>query len=210
MGLPDSSDVEGGEIEKPQHKVNLKSFYILKTPVTQVLWMAVMDSNPSFHNQCFTCPVEKVSWYDALEFINRLNTMTGKHYRLPTEAEFEYAASGGNKTHGYEYAGSNNVNDVAWYNRLSSQPVALKKPNELGLYDMSGDIWEWCSDWFEDHYYNHSPIDSPQGPLKGEKKSLRGGTWVSLDEGCMVISRAGANPSHSDKYIGFRIVRDTL
>lgn len=211
MGLPDSSLVEGGEISKPQHKVTLKSFYMLKTPVTQALWCSVMDSNPSFHKNCYTCPVENISWYDAQEFINKLNAFHKGHYRLPTEAEYEYAARGGNKSKGFIYSGSNNETDVAWFNTNSngqSHPVGQKKPNELGLMDMSGDIWEWCSDWYGMYYYKNSPSDNPLGPANGNNKVVRGGTWSSLDEGCLIISRGAARPSSKDKCIGFRIVRD--
>lgn len=211
MGLPDTSAVEGSDIEKPQHKVTLKNFYILKSPVTQALWYAVMDSNPAFHKNCYTCPVENVSWNDAQRFITTLNQLTKGHYRLPSEAEFEYAARGGKKSKGFDYSGSNDVKDVAWYTDNSldkSHPVGEKKPNELGLVDMSGNIWEWCSDWFAMYYYKNSPTDNPQGPTRGEKKVLRGGGWLSLDEGCLVISRGALMPSFKDKFTGFRIVKD--
>ncbi len=211
MGLPDSSDVEGGEIEKPQHKVNVKSFYILKTHVTQALWFSIMDSNPSIHKDCYTCPVENVSWYDAQKFISKLNKFKKGHYRLPTEAECEYAAGGGNKSHGYNYSGSNNENEVCWFqdnSNAGSHPVGNKKSNELGLFDMSGNCWEWCSDWFEMYYYKNSPSDNPQGPANGGMKVLRGGSFLSLDEGCMVISRGQLKPEYKNKYTGFRIVRE--
>jgi formylglycine-generating enzyme required for sulfatase activity len=211
MGLPDSSDVEGSEILKPQHKVTVKSFYILKTHVTQALWFSIMDSNPSFHKDCYTCPVENISWYDAQRFIDKLNKLNRGHYRLPTEAEYEYAARGGNKSRNLAYSGSNDIRDVAWYENnsgLKSHPAGQKKPNELGLVDMSGNIWEWCSDWFEMYYYKVSPSDNPQGPAKGDTRVMRGGTWVSVDEGCMVTARAAMQPAYKDKFIGFRIVRD--
>ena len=211
MGLPDTSTVEGGEIAKPLHKVNLNSFYILKTLVTQALWYSIMDTNPSFHKNCYTCPVENVSWVDAQKFINKLNTIMKEHYRLPTEAEYEYAARGGNKSRGFDYSGSNEINDVGWYINNSkgrSHTVGEKKPNELGLVDMSGNMWEWCSDWYEMFYYKVSPSDNPQGPAKGDKKVVRGGTWLSLDEGCLIISRGALSPVSKDKFTGFRIVRD--
>lgn len=211
MGLPDTSKIEGGDLEKPRHKVILKSFYILKTPVTQALWYSIMDTNPSFHKNCYTCPVDNVSWYDAQKFISKLNALNKGHYRLPTEAEYEYAARGGNKSKGYDYSGSNDVNEVGWYtdnSRDESHPVGGKNPNELGLVDMSGNIWEWCSDWYGADYYKESPSNNPQGPSDGEKKIVRGGTWLSLDEGCMVTSRGAVYPSSKDKFTGFRIVRD--
>jgi formylglycine-generating enzyme required for sulfatase activity len=211
MGLPDASAVEGGEIEKPQHKVNLKSFYILKTPVTQALWYSVMDTNPSFHKNCYACPVENISWYDAQTFINKINALKKGHYRLPTEAEYEYAARGGKKSHNFNYSGSNNANDVAWYTDNSNgqtHHVGEKKPNELSIVDMSGNIWEWCSDWYQMYYYKESPSDNPQGPVQGEKRVVRGGTWLSLDEGCMVTARGALLPASKDKFTGFRIIRD--
>jgi sulfatase modifying factor 1 len=211
MGLPDTADVEGGEISKPRHKVTLKSFYILKTQVTQALWYSIMDTNPSFHKNCYTCPVENVTWFDTQKFIEKLNKLKKGHYRLPTEAEYEYAARGGNKSRDMDYSGSNNVNDVGWFINNSqgkSHPVGEKKANELGLFDMSGNMWEWCSDWYEMYYYKDSPSDNPHGPDAGEQKVLRGGAWLSLDEGCMVISRGAMNPSSKDKFTGFRIVRD--
>lgn len=211
MGLPDTSGIEGSDIEKPLHKVTVKSFYMLKTPVTQALWYAVMDSNPSHHTGCYTCPVENVSWYDAQVFISRLNALYHAHYRLPTEAEYEYAARGGNKSLHFDYSGSNNENDVAWYTDNSgghSHPVGEKKPNELGLVDMSGNIWEWCADWYAMYYYKQSPPDNPQGPVTGNKKVVRGGTWNSLDEGCLVTTRGALMPGAKDMFTGFRIVRD--
>jgi len=210
MGLPDTSDVEGGDIEKPQHKVTVKGFYILKTQVTQALWYSVMDTNPSVHKDCYTCPVENISWFDAQRFIAKLNKLKKGHYRLPAEAEFEYAARGGNKSRGFQYSGSNEITDVGWFVDNSgghSHTVGEKKPNELGLVDMSGNIWEWCSDWYDATYYKVSPADNPQGPAKGEKKVLRGGTWGSLDEGCLVISRGALQPFFKDRFIGFRIVK---
>jgi len=211
MGLPDTSLIEGGEVAKPQHKVIVKSFYILKTPVTQALWYSVMDSNPSFHKNCYTCPVENVSWYDAQAFINKLNSLYKAHYRLPTEAEYEYAARGGDKSKGFTYSGSNEETNVAWFVDNASgrsHPVGQKKVNELGLADMSGNIWEWCSDWYGIFYYKDSPSDNPQGPANGNGKVVRGGTWSSLDEGCLIISRGASLPSAKNRYTGFRIVRD--
>lgn len=211
MGVPDTSTLEGSDIEKPQHKVTLKGFYILKTQVTQALWSSIMDSNPSFHKSCFTCPVENVSWFDAQKFITKLNKLNKEHYRLPTEAEYEYAARGGNKSRGFDYSGSNSIDDAGWFInncKGSSHPVGEKKPNELGLLDMSGNIWEWCSDWYGAYYYNQSPADNPQGPAQGEQKVLRGGTWLSLDEGCLSISRGALNPLSKNKFTGFRIVRE--
>jgi sulfatase modifying factor 1 len=211
MGLPDTTDVEGAAIEQPRHKVSLKSFYLLKTQVTQALWFSIMDTNPSIHKDCFTCPVENVSWDDAHKFINKLNKLYKKHYRFPTEAEFEYAAGGGDESRGLKYSGSNNIDEVGWYADNSggkSHPVSQKKPNELGLFDMTGNVFEWCSDWYDPHYYKVSPKDKPLGSANGQKKVLRGGSWISLDEGCMVAARGALEPTFKNKFIGFRIVRD--
>jgi len=138
-----------------------------------------MGKNPS----TFTgdnLPVEQVSWNKTQDFIKKLNQKTGKNYRLPTEAEWEYAARGGNKSKGYKYAGSNNINDVAWYTSNSNSKtheVGTKLPNELGIYDMSGNVWEWCSDWYGENYYGSSPSNNPKGPGTGDDRVLRGGSW---------------------------------
>ncbi|MBQ2346463.1 MAG: SUMF1/EgtB/PvdO family nonheme iron enzyme, partial [Kiritimatiellae bacterium] len=157
MGATTEQDGDVQDNEKPAHKVNLSDYLIGETEVTQELWVAVMGSNPtpaSFQGDP-NRPVSGISWYDCQEFIAKLNELTGQSFRLPTEAEWEYAASGGNKTHGYKYAGSNDINEVAWYYSNSTYssyygtfPVATKLPNELGLYDMSGNALEWCQDWY--------------------------------------------------------------
>ncbi len=151
--------------EKPAHEVTLSSYYIGKTEVTQALWKAVMGSNPSrFKGD--NLPVEQVSWDDCQKFIRRINAATGKQFRLPTEAEWEYAARGGNQSKGYKYSGSNNLDKVAWYGEDwetgSTHPVGKKQPNELGLYDMSGNVWEWCADWYGD--YSSEAQTNPTGP----------------------------------------------
>lgn len=151
------------------HTVSLSTFYMGETEVTQALWKAVMGNNPSYFKGD-NLPVERVSWTDCQEFIRKLNQLTGKNFRLPTEAEWEYAARGGNKSRGYKYSGSNYLDDVAWYEDHSgdkTHPVKSKKPNELGIYDMSGNVFEWCSDWYDYDYYRKSPSNNPQGPSKG-------------------------------------------
>lgn len=162
--------------------VSVSNFYIGKYEVTQEQWRSIMGSNPSglAFKGCDSCPVESVSWFDVQEFIKKLNHLTGRTFRLPTEAEWEYAALGGERRHdlkilGKHYSGSNKIGDVAWYLENSNRrthPVGLKKPNELGLYDMSGNVWEWCSDWYG-RYRGNKLID-PQGPEKGKEKSNPG------------------------------------
>ena len=167
-----SEQVHGVANEKPAHKVTVSDFYIGETEVTQELWLAVMDSAPSTNGGWTEefglgddYPAYRVSWNDALKFIKKLNEMTGKTFRLPTEAEWEYAARGGYKSGGYRYSGSNNIAEVSWYDGNSAEmvhPVKLKKPNELGLYDMSGNVWEWCQDWYET--YSSEYQKDPKGP----------------------------------------------
>ncbi|MDD6784288.1 MAG: formylglycine-generating enzyme family protein [Prevotellaceae bacterium] len=165
--------------EKPAHQVTLSSYYIGETEVTQALWTAVMGNNPSRFTDP-TKPVEQVSWNDCQNFIIKLNSLTGQKFRLPTEAEWEYAARGGNKSMGYQYSGSNNLDDVAWYDKNSfntTQSVKTKRPNELGIYDMSGNVWEWCQDRYDKKYYKKSPKENPMGPNTGSLRVLRGGGW---------------------------------
>lgn len=154
------------------HQVSLSSYYIGETEVTQELWQAVMGKNPS---ECKgpKKPVENVSWKNYQKFITKLNKKTGAKFRLPTEAEWEYAARGGNKSQNYKYSGSNNYLEVAWYNVTTPQNVKTKKANELGIYDMSGNVFEWCQDWYG-KYHSDDQIN-PQGPLKGSHHVLRGG-----------------------------------
>ena len=196
------------EDAKP-HKVKLRSYYMQKTEVTQELWEAVMGSNPSYFNGCPNCPVEQVSWVDIQQFISKLNAKTGKTYRLPTEAEWEFAARGGKKSKGYKYAGSNEIEAVAWYyknNENKTHPVGQKSPNELGIYDMTGNVWEWCSDWYGESYYNSSPGNNPQGPDSGTYRVMRGGSWRISAEYCLVAGRYDWIPDFRDFNLGFRLL----
>lgn len=204
MGAADGDTNASGN-ERPAHQVTVGSFAIGQTVVTQELWQAVMGSNPS-HFVDATKPVERVSWNDCQEFIAKLNQMTGKTFRLPTEVEWEFAARGGNKSKGYLYAGSNNIADVAWYSDNSgdiSQSVATKAANELEIYDMSGNVWEWCSDWFGD--YGSDAQTNPAGPASGEEKVLRGGSWCSSAKKCRNSKRFSLGVDDSDDDIGFRL-----
>ena len=193
--------------EKPTHQVTLSSYYIGKTEVTQELWQAVMGSNPSGFSGA-NLPVEKVSWEDCQIFIAILNELTGKYFRLPTEAEWEYAARGGSKSQGYKYSGSNTVDDVAWYPSNSSSkthPVATKAPNELGIYDMSGNVLEWCSDWYSSSYYSSSSQYNPTGPASGSRRVYRGGSWGSSARLCRISYRDYNGPSYRFYNLGLRL-----
>ena len=154
--------------------------------------------------------MEGVSWNDAQEFIARLNQKTGKRYGLPTEAQWEFAAQGGAKSGGFEYAGSNVVDEVAWYGENSgdtSIPVGRKLPNELGLYDMSGNVWEWCQDWYDRDYYRWSPVDNPAGPDGGSRRVRRGGCWNDSSGNVRATRRDGGGPDGRFSLLGFRLVR---
>ena len=193
--------------EKPTHQVTLSSYYIGKTEVTQELWQAVMGSNPSGFSGA-NLPVEKVSWEDCQIFIAILNELTGKYFRLPTEAEWEYAARGGSKSQGYKYSGSNTVDDVAWYPSNSSSkthPVATKAPNELGIYDMSGNVLEWCRDWYSSSYYSSSSQYNPTGPASGSRRVYRGGSWGSSARLCRISYRDYNGPSYRFYNLGLRL-----
>ena len=198
-----------GSYEQPTHEVTLSAYAIGETEVTQELWEAVMGSNPSFHTGKKNLPVENVSWSDCLTFIHKLNQATGELFRLPTEAEWEYAARGGEKSKGYKYSGSNNPDDVAWHLGNSSEqthPIKGKKANELGLYDMSGNVWEWCMDWYDNEYYANSPKKDPNGPSIGTARVIRGGGIFSAD-GLRVTSRSYWEPAQKDVDQGFRLAR---
>ena len=192
--------------EKPVHSVTLSDYYMGETEVTQELWEAVMGSNPSRFMGDNQRPVERVSWDDCQEFIKKLNQLTGKEFRLPTEAEWEYAARGGKYSRGYKYSGSNNSDEVAWYGTNSgdkTHPVATKKANELGLYDMSGNVLEWCNDWYGD-YHSNSQTNST-GPSQGEYRVLRGGSWDFNDGGVRVSDRLNFTPDFRFIYYGLRL-----
>ena len=193
------------EDEEPTHKVTLGSYYIGKFEVTQELWVALMGENPSFYRS-EKCPVECVSWNDCQQFIAKLNQLTGKKFRLPTEAEWEFAARGGVKSREYKYAGSFDIDKVGicgldW--NSGTRPVGSKAPNELGIYDMSGNIYEWCSDWFG--RYRAADQENPQGAPSGTSRVMRGGSWFVPSNYARVSNRSGSDPDARFIHIGFRL-----
>ena len=202
--------------ERPIHQVTLSSYSIGQTEVTQELWQSVMGSNPSYFTGDLKQPVEMVSWNDCQTFIAKLNELTGKNFRLPTEAEWEYAARGGNKHQGYKYSGSNNIDDVAWYYDNSYAPgysdlnlnfiihaVGTKAPNELGIYDMSGSVHEYCWDWYGE--YSSEAQTNPTGPSSGSLRVSRGGGKASKYYSCRVSSRVYASPETNYSHTGLRL-----
>ena len=205
MGATSEQGSDASNDEYPAHQVTLLDYMICKTEVTQELWQAVMGSNPSkFKGD--NLPVERVSWNDCQEFIKKLNSLTGLNFRLPTEAEWEYAARGGNKSKGYKYSGSNDIGSVAWYwdnSPYKIHAVATKSPNELGLYDMSGNVWEWCSDWYGD--YSIGSQTNPKGPSSGSRRVCRGGSCFRDAGICRVSSRVSGIPDEGGINMGLRL-----
>ncbi len=201
------TDTEANDDEYPAHSVTLSTYYIGQTEVTQQLWRAVMGNNPSYHTGDVFCPVEEVSWNDCQTFISKLNEMTGQNFRLPTEAEWEFAARGGNKSRGFMYAGSDDLNEVGWCNggdsNTTTHPVATKLPNELGLYDMSGNVREWCSDRYGS--YSAANQTDPQGPTSGTYRVHRGGGSGNKATACRITQRFRFGPSSVLSYLGLRL-----
>jgi formylglycine-generating enzyme required for sulfatase activity len=233
--LPEMVFVKGGTFqmgsedgygnEKPIHSVTVSDFHIGKYEVTQKEWRAIMGTNPSHFKDCDNCPVEEVSWNDAQEYIKKLNTKTGKNHRLPTEAEWEYAARGGNQSNDYKYAGTNDESNLYRYANFADKninyswsiktqddgykntaPVGSYQPNELGIYDMSGNVSEWCSDWYGSDYYKNSSSNNPKGANSGSYRVLRGGAWYYLPAYCRFAIRGSNTPTNRNNNIGFRVV----
>ena len=197
--------------ESPAHPVTLSSYYMEVTELPQAFWESVMGSNPSRHQDAFY-PVENVSWKDCKTFISELNTLLkdqlpeGMEFRLPTEAEWEFAARGGIKSQGYKYSGSNTIGNVAWCDGNSGKethPVKTKSPNELGIYDMSGNVWEWCQDWYGD--YGTLSQTNPTGPSSGYYRVYRGGVWYDNATFCRVADRYRYVATYRDYYLGLRL-----
>jgi formylglycine-generating enzyme required for sulfatase activity len=202
-------DKEAGNDEKPQHKVRItKPFYIGKYPVTQGDWEKLMGNNPS-RFKAKRAPVESVSWNDCQEFIRKINQ--NKTYRLPTEAEWEYSARGGSTGSSiYTYGNDpNKLGEYAWYSENSgdtTHPVGQKKPNSFGLYDIIGNIFEWCGDLYDKDYYKNSSSADPKGADKGENRVLRGGSWGNDASNSRLSGRNSYNPDYRFNFIGFRLV----
>lgn len=213
MGVSSELENEAYDDEKPIHSVTLDNYYLGETEVTQALWEAVMGAESTsnvewedMYGKGDNYPAYKVSWNDVQEFIRNLNQQTGKNFRLPTEAEWEYAARGGCKSNGYKYSGSDNLGNMSWYNDNSgrkSHTVKSKAPNELGLYDMSGNVWEWCQDWYGS--YGSDALTNPMGVSKGSRRVLRGGSWNYYAGDCRVSRRSSNDPDIRFSFYGFRL-----
>jgi formylglycine-generating enzyme len=206
MGCTSEQGSDCLEDQIPAHTVKLSDFYLAKYEVTQAQWRAIMGNNPSNNAKCDECPVEQVSWDDIQLFLRKLNLKTGKKYRLPTEAEWEFAARGGMLSKNYKYAGSNNRSEVAWWSENASNqthPKGAKKANELGLFDMNGNVWEWCQDWYAGYAANDQT--DPKGPAKGKERVGRGGSWTDDIRGLNVSFRGFSEAKYKDPYLGFRL-----
>mgnify|MGYP000315157348 CR=1 FL=1 len=211
--------VEGGEFimgstheydEQPRHSVHVDDFFIGRYEVTQRQWKRVMGNNPSFFDYCDDCPVENVSWKEVNQFINELNRQTNMNYRLPTEAEWEYAAMGGNKSKNFVFSGSDKADLTAWYKRNNNQQtrkVGTKEPNELGIYDMSGNVMEWCSDWYGKTYYHNCPFKNPLGPVSGSHHVIKGGSWNTEMKYIRIANRSKSTVNSRYDDLGFRLAR---
>jgi formylglycine-generating enzyme required for sulfatase activity len=206
MGCTYEQEKDCHDNETPSHQVRLSSYYIGKYEITQAQWEAIMGNNPSIYKGD-DLPVTNVSWNDVQAFISKLHTQTGKNYRLPTEAEWEYAARGGKQSNGYKYSGSNIANEVAWYKDNSNgkpHRVGQKKANELDIYDMSGNVLEWCSDWFG--MYSDELKINPKGAFSGSGRIVRGGSAPYGVQNVRVSCRGGFTPSFNKRPdIGFRL-----
>lgn len=208
----DNYDKNAYNDEKPVHQVTVSSFYMSKSQVTQYLWYVVMGSYPnisSAYGLGEDYPVYNVSYTQCLQFINKLNNITGKTFRIPTEAEWEFAARGGNNNEGTTYSGNNTIGTVAWYSQNASgktHSVAQKQANELNLYDMSGNLWEWCSDWYGN--YSSASQTNPTGPASGNSRVIRGGGYSDNAADCRVSVRSSATPGTGYTTIGLRLVME--
>jgi formylglycine-generating enzyme required for sulfatase activity len=210
MGSLTDSSGQGAISVHANYQVSLSGFSIGKYEVTQAEWTAVMGVNLSQHQGCGDCPVEDVSFNDIQLFLQSLNKMTGRHYLLPTSAQWEFAARGGNKTKGYKYAGSDDIDEVAWYGGEfidSTHRVGRKHPNELGICDMSGNVEEWCSDFFDPNGpFRQGAETNPYGPSTGAGHTIRGGSWGAHPTQCGVLGSHIGYPNDRNAHVGFRLV----
>ncbi len=208
MGSP-NSDRDADDDEHPQHRVKIaKPFYLGATEVTQEQYQRVMGENPSYFKSDSQRPVEEVSWKDAVEFCRRLSEKEGKTYRLPMEAEWEYACRAGSMTKWCFGDSESQLRDFAWYynnSERTTQPVGQKQPNAWGLYDMHGNVWEWCLDRYDDDYYGQSASTDPTGPSSGSLRVLRGGSWLDFARHCRSAFRYFSSPGNGFDYLGFRV-----
>lgn len=211
-GRFDMGDDSAAMDRRPDHTVMLKDFSMGTYEVTQAQWKAVMGNNPSLY-ECSNCPVSNVSWDDIQAFITKLNSMTGMAYRLPTEAEWEFAARGGvleNKENMKKYSGRRVLQYIAWFDRNANDhqhPVGKKRANELGIYDMTGNVEEWVNDWYGKDYFSKRDAKDPQGPNGGNAKVVRGGSWQSEKDEVSVTRRAAYTPDSKSTSLGFRLAR---
>ena len=207
IGATQEQERDAYEWEKPVHKVVLSNFRITKHLVTQEIWSSIMPYNNSLNKSEKNLPVENVTWEECDEFIKTINEMTGLSFKLPTEAQWEYAARGAAKNRGKKYSGDNCACDVAWFDENSNKrthSVGEKRANELGIYDMSGNVWEWCSDWYD--VYDTQIVTDPVGAASGTRKVLRGGCANTASGNCRVSYRIGRNVKYKDGFLGFRLV----
>jgi sulfatase modifying factor 1 len=233
MGSKDDNRIAEND-EQKQHKVNISSFQINKLEVTVWEWKDYckkikkkMPLKPVW-GWNDNNPITNITWFDAVNYCNWLSNhdglkpaytvagpnyncdFTANGYRLPTEAEWEFAAKGGNKSKGFIFSGSNTVTDVAWFVKNSNgkpHSVGTKMPNELGIYDMNGNVWEWCWDWYNKDYYKNEDGNNPTGPIRGDKKSVRGGSWDSQINYLRTANRISTSPERTNEFYGFRIAR---
>ena len=209
MGGTDEQGEDVKAYEEPAHPVKLNSYYIGMTEVTQELWEAVMGWNYAWNTESNQLPMEDVNWEECKEFADVLSERTGKKFRLPTEAEWEYAARGGIKSGNHKYSGSDNIDDVAWYVSNSddmTHEVGKKNANELGIYDMNGNVWEWCQDWYGE--YSTSSYDNPTGPKTGDFRIYRGGSYKEKAEYNRTSNRSFNRPDFRYGNIGLRVVME--
>jgi len=203
---------DGPEEERPSHRVLVNGYYLGEHEVTQTQWERVMGSNPARFKGCASCPAEQVPWEEVQEFLGKASGLTGRRLRLPTEAEWEYAAGGGS---GHQrWPGTDRKDDsgeYVWYSGNfagKTRPVGLKFPNAFSLYDMGGNVSEWCADWYGKDYYRESPEDNPRGPAGGDRRVVRGGSWLSGPDDTRTARRSARSPSTRSPTLGFRVAMD--